>query len=61
MTGAELKKFRIYNGWSQLTLARKTGISLGTICRWEKGTCVPMELTVAKFNQWHEKNEHRQA
>ena len=45
-----IKKIRDENGWSMETLARRLGVSLQTVYRWEKGT-KPSPLAKEKLGE----------
>ena len=42
--GAKVKELRIKKGWAQEDLARKIGVSLSTVQRWEKRGGKPTRL-----------------
>jgi len=46
-----IKRFREKNDWSQEALARKVGVSLQTVYRWENGTVKPSPLASEKLKQ----------
>jgi transcriptional regulator with XRE-family HTH domain len=45
----ELIKFRQDQGWSQEDLARKLGVSLNTVQRWEMDKNKPSKLAIDKI------------
>jgi transcriptional regulator with XRE-family HTH domain len=44
-----LKHIRSRKGWTQESLARKVGVSLNTVQRWESGKTHPSPLAMEKL------------
>ncbi|WP_226655856.1 DNA methyltransferase [Guptibacillus hwajinpoensis] len=47
----QIKNFREKRGWTQEELAKKVGVSKGTINRWEKGASTPSKLANERLTQ----------
>jgi transcriptional regulator with XRE-family HTH domain len=45
----KLKYYRVGKGWSQELLARRLGVSLNTVQRWESGKTKPSPLALDKL------------
>jgi putative transcriptional regulator len=50
-TGRDIIVIRKARGWSQEQLARRIGISLRTLCRWESGKTNPSALGLYRLAQ----------
>jgi DNA-binding XRE family transcriptional regulator len=50
-TGRDIATLRKARGWSQEEAARRIGISLRTLCRWESGKSNPSPLGLYRLAQ----------
>lgn len=41
MTGGEIRQFRQLRGWSQQRMASEMGVSISTLCNWERNKNKP--------------------
>ena len=46
MTAEEIRELRLTLKMSQETFAKKVGVTLNTVCRWENGHMHPNQLAV---------------
>lgn len=51
MNPEEIKAIRVILGLTQENLARKIGVTCGTVNRWESGNVKPSPLAIQKLNQ----------
>ena len=49
--GKRLEGFRLENGWSKRAIARKLGVSIPSIMRWEEGTSEPNDYNRYKIER----------
>jgi transcriptional regulator with XRE-family HTH domain len=49
--GTRLHRFRIRNGWSKRAIAKRLGVSIPSIMRWEDGTSEPNDYNRHKIEQ----------
>jgi len=47
--GKRLQGFRLENGWSKRAVAKKLGVSIPSIMRWEDGTSEPNDYNRYKI------------
>ncbi|MFC2052655.1 multiprotein-bridging factor 1 family protein [Chloroflexota bacterium] len=47
----KIKECRTRKRWSQEYLARKVGVSVHTVLRWEKGKTIPSPLAMDKLQK----------
>lgn len=52
MTPQEFKEARTALGWTQATVAEKTGVDVRTVRRWESGYSPVPKLTATVLNLW---------
>ena len=45
----KIRQCRVRQGWTQEQLARKIGVSLNTVQRWESGRTLPSPLAMEKL------------
>jgi putative transcriptional regulator len=48
----DIKAFRIRLGFTQEDLARKLGLSLSTVAKWEQGVTAPSRLAREKIDRF---------
>ena len=49
--GERLRGFRLENGWSKRTVARRLGVSTPSIIRWEEGIACPNDYNRYKIER----------
>jgi len=49
--GERLRGFRLENGWSKRTVARRLGVSTPSIIRWEEGIARPNDYNRYKIER----------
>lgn len=49
--GKRLQGFRLENGWSKRTIARRLGVSIPSIIRWEGGISEPNDYNRYKIER----------
>jgi len=49
--GRRLQGFRLANGWSKRTTAKRLGVSIPSIIRWEEGISEPNDYNRYKIEQ----------
>jgi len=49
--GERLRGFRLQNGWSKRTVARRLGVSTPSIIRWEEGIARPNDYNRYKIER----------
>jgi transcriptional regulator with XRE-family HTH domain len=49
--GERLRGFRLRNGWSKRTVARRLGVSTPSIMRWEQGSAEPNDYNRYKIER----------
>ncbi len=49
--GKRLQGFRLENGWSKRAVAKKLGVSIPSIMRWEDGTSEPNDYNRYKIER----------
>ena len=49
--GAKLQRCRLRNGWSKRVVAKKLGVSIPSIIRWEEGAVEPNDYNRYKIEQ----------
>jgi len=49
--GERLRGFRLENGWSKRTVARRLGVSTPSIMRWEQGAAEPNDYNRYKIER----------
>ena len=49
--GERLRGFRLENGWSKRSVARRLGVSTPSIIRWEDGMAVPNDYNRYKIER----------
>ncbi len=49
--GDRLQSFRLENGWSKRTIAKRLGVSIPSIMRWEEGTSEPNDYNRYKIER----------
>ena len=59
--GERLRGFRLENGWSKRTVARRLGVSTPSIIRWEEGIACPNDYNRYKIERLLSKAESGQA
>ncbi|MFC2068033.1 multiprotein-bridging factor 1 family protein [Chloroflexota bacterium] len=47
----KIRQCRDLKGWTQEQLARKVGVSLNTVQRWESGRTKPSQLAMEKLQE----------
>ena len=49
--GSRLQQVRLVNGWSKRVVARKLGVSIPSIIRWEEGAAEPNDYNRYKIER----------
>lgn len=49
--GERLRGFRLENGWSKRTVARRLGVSTPSVMRWEQGSTEPNDYNRYKIER----------
>jgi transcriptional regulator with XRE-family HTH domain len=49
--GTRLQRFRLTNGWSKRVVAKKLGVSIPSIIRWEEGAVEPNDYNRYKIER----------
>ena len=49
--GVQLQRFRVRNGWSKRVVAKKLGVSIPSIMRWEEGVVEPNDYNRYKIER----------
>ena len=49
--GVQLQRFRLRNGWSKRVVAKKLGVSIPSIMRWEEGAVEPNDYNRYKIER----------
>ena len=55
--GERLRGFRLENGWSKRTVARRLGVSTPSIIRWEEGIACPNDYNRYKIERLLSKDD----
>ena len=50
-TAEIVKAIRKKHGWTQADMARKLGVDVGTISRWERSTAQPSQLAKRQLDR----------
>ena len=50
--GRRLRGFRLENGWSKRAVAKRLGVSIPSIMRWEEGVSVPNDYNRYKIDRF---------